>query len=205
MVKKNPTTVTHIVLVANGFLFAFTIFSNFESVLSYLGFFEVLVEQWRVVLNWCWKWAFNILRIDAELSSIEQVTISCSVMVFSPFLIAALQARFIGNPVKITLSLDNALRVVALIPGMLFLLMSWNLSVHQMSKFAFLVELSVITPLGLLVAVLTIPKNTDPEQRFNQSFFLHLVRNSILQLWGIIGVTSLYIVSKIIDLAPPFP
>jgi hypothetical protein len=204
MTRKAIDGFTTTAIIVNSTMFAFTLFSNFGDLIKFVGFFEFLIDRWNDVLAWVWDYIFRVLRLNVRLTHIERLTATVTILLFVPFYIASIQARWASTRPEIKMSLDNALRVAGAMPGLLFLVMTWNLSNYQMSKVAFWVA-----TIGMYLVVLSTATIARPWRRpsieYIKAFFSYLVRNAQVQMLVALVVFMLYLISKLAKLAPPLP
>lgn len=189
----------------NAIMFSFTFFTNFDSILRFVGFFEFLVDRWDDILAWFWQTVFQSFGLNVELNEVERVTISCMILSMLPFIAASAQARFVRRIPRVSLSIENSMRVAVILPAFLFLVFTWNLANYEMSDTAFYTSMACLFILLAILWMLHLWEIRKPSRRFRLAFLVRIVVVSIYQLWAILAVGVLYVTSKIIEMLPPFP
>lgn len=184
-------------------MFAFTVFANFEDLLGFVGFFEFLIDSWTNVLDWLWRYLFSILQLDIELSAIEQKTATACILIFGLWSLSHVLYALGFKAPETNLSYENIVRILLAIPGILFLIFSWNVSFYQMSGTATVVAICgmIIALFPSIIVLMTRPPTT-PEAQAN-IIRIHLMC-STTQIFALAFTAIMYVIAKLISLAPAF-
>ena len=202
--KKGGISIFQSIFISvNGLMFAVTLFANFDDALRFVGFFETLIVRWNDVLAWFWQYIFQVLNLNIELTDVERNTVTMSILVGVSFLIASIQSRWLRNSPILRFSIDNVIRIALIVPSVLFALVAWNLSHYQMSHAAAYVTFSGMGLLLITLILVNRPwiEKTD-EQRIE--FLSYLTVTSLIQISSIVLVFVMYLLAKMIKMAPPF-